>query len=136
VSYIKKHLFPLLIFLITLFICFRNYTPNTFLTGWDTLHPEFNFSLNFQRLLNLWHSEQGLGAIPAHAQMADIPRVFILYLLHFILPLNFIRYSYIFLCFILGPLGIYFLIKFILQQKKYSNLIAFLTALFYIFKVQ
>lgn len=128
-------LFPLILFLLTGFICFLNYTPNTFLTGWDTLHPEFNFSLNFQRLLNLWHSEQGLGAIPAHAQMADIPRVFILYLLHFILPLNFIRYSYIFLCFILGPLGIYFLIKFILQQKKYSNLIAFLTALFYIFNL-
>jgi len=135
VSYIKKHLFPLLIFFITLFICFRNYTSNTFLTGWDTLHPEFNFSLNFHRLLNFWHSEQGLGTIPAHAQISDIPRVFILYLFHFIFPLNFLRYSYIFLCLILGPLGIYFLIKHLFHQNPHSQIIAFLTSLFYLFNL-
>ncbi|MCW1949472.1 MAG: hypothetical protein KIH89_003485 [Candidatus Shapirobacteria bacterium] len=134
-SYIKKHLFPLLIFFITLFICFRNYTPNTFLTGWDTLHPEFNFSLNFQRLLSFWHSEQGLGAIPAHAQISDIPRVFILYLFHFILPLNFLRYSYIFLCLILGPLGVYYLLKHLFHQNSHSQTIAFLTSLFYLFNL-
>lgn len=128
-------LFPIILFLITLFLCFRNYTPNTFLTGWDTLHPEFNFSLNFQRLLNFWHSEQGLGAIPAHAQISDIPRVFILYLFHFIFPLNFLRYSYIFLCLILGPLGIYFLIKYLFRQNSQAPLIAFLTSIFYLFNL-
>ena len=131
----QTFLFPIILIFITLLICFRNYTPNTFLTGWDTLHPELNFSLNFKRLLTFWHSEQGLGAIPAHAQMSDIPRVFILYLLHFILPLNFLRYSYIFLCFILGPLGIYYLINYIFHQNQYSKTIAFLASLFYIFNL-
>ena len=131
----KKIFFPLLIVLTTVLICFLNYTPDTFLTGWDTLHPEFNFSLNFQRLLSLWHQEQGLGAIPAHAQISDLPRVFILYLFHFILPLSFLRYSYIFLMFILGPLGIYFLIKHLFHQKPHASIIAFLTSFFYIFNL-
>jgi len=26
-----------------------NYQPGTFLSGWDNLHPEFNFSLNLTR---------------------------------------------------------------------------------------
>ena len=136
-SKFKKFFFPVLIILITVLICFLNYTPNTFLTGWDTLHPELNFSLNFKRLLNLWHSEQGLGTIPAHAQISDLPRVFILYLFHFVLPLNFLRYSYIFLCFILGPLGIYFLIKnlFINYKSNFISLISSITALLYIFNL-
>jgi len=128
-------LFPIILIILTLVICFLNYTPGSFLTGWDTLHPEFNFSLNFKRLLTLWHSEQGLGAIPAHAQISDVPRVFILYLFHFVLPLNFLRYSYIFLCFIIGPLGIYFLIKSLFEKSKNNNLIAFITSLFYIFNL-
>ena len=133
---LKKIFFPLLLIIITSLICFLNYTPGTFLTGWDTLHPEFDFGLNFKRLIfGIWHSEQGLGAIPGHAQMADLPRVVILYLFHFILPLNFLRYSYIFLCFILGPLGIYFLIKFIFHKSSHQNLIAFLISLLYIFNL-
>lgn len=134
---ILPKLFPVILILLTGIICFLNYTPKTFLTGWDTLHPEFNFSLNFKRLLSLWNSEQGLGAVPAHAQISDVPRVFILYLLHFILPLNFLRYSYVFLMFILGPLGIYFLINFLFKNYKsfFINLVSFLTALLYIFNL-
>ena len=130
-SKLKQILFPLILVFLTIIICFLNYSPNTFLTGWDTLHPEFNFSLNFQRLISLWHPEQGLGDIPGHAQISELPRVFILYLLHFILPLNFLRYSYIFICFIIGPLGVYFLINFLFKKK----LIAFLVALLYIFNL-
>jgi hypothetical protein len=133
----SSFIFPLIIIVLSVIICFLNYTPHTFLTGWDTLHPELNFFLNFKRLLNIWHSEQGLGTIPAHAQMSDLPRVFILYLFHFFLPLSFLRYSYIFLCFITGPLGIYFLIKFLFKNHKpaFINLISFLTALLYIFNL-
>ena len=83
----------------------------------------------------MWHGEQGLGAIPAHAQISDIPRVFILYLFHFILPLNLLRYSYIFLLFMIGPLGIYFLVNFIFRSSPHYRIIGFLTALFYIFNL-
>ena len=61
---------------IALLLVLRNYTPGTFLSGWDTLHPEFNFGLNFQRLFfGVFRSEQGLGAVAAHSHMSDLPRV-------------------------------------------------------------
>ncbi|MFA6369019.1 MAG: hypothetical protein WCX20_01410, partial [Candidatus Shapirobacteria bacterium] len=60
----KKYFYPLILVLTCLLICFLNYTPDTFLTGWDTIHPEFNFSLNFSRLFSgVWRQEQGLGAV-------------------------------------------------------------------------
>lgn len=121
--------YPLLLVLICLFIAFKNYTPGTFLTGWDTLHPEFNFPVNFSRLLfGVWRPEQGFGAVSGHSAMADLPRVFILWLFHFVLPLSFLRYSYIFLCLVLGPLGVYFFLKYLFK----NNSVSFLGALFYL----
>jgi len=112
-------LFPLILILLCLFIAFKNYTPGTFLTGWDTLHPEFDFTLNFKRLIfGVWRTEQGFGAAAGHSHMADLPRVFLLWLFHFIFPLNFLRYSYIFLCLIIGPLGIYYLIKHLFRRSN------------------
>ena len=33
--------------------------PNTWLSGWDTLHPEWNFSLAFERIFNgVWRTDQ------------------------------------------------------------------------------
>ncbi len=124
--------YPILLILICLLIAFKNYTPGTFLTGWDTLHPEFNFPLNFQRLFfGVWRDEQGLGAVSGHSAMADLPRVFILWLFHFILPLSFLRYSYIFLCLIVGPIGFYSLIKYLFKKPT----LAFLGALIYLFNL-
>ena len=119
-----------LLFLISLILCLQNYTPGTILSGWDTLHPEFNFGLNIERAISgVFRPEQGLGAVAAHSQMADLPRIFSLFLAHFILPLSFLRYSYIFLTLVIGPLGMYLLLKnLILKEKK----AAFLGALFYL----
>lgn len=126
-----NYIYPLILVILTLIIIAKNYTPGTFLSGWDTLHPELNFPLNFSRLLNsVWHSEQGLGAVAGHSQMADLPRVFILWLFHFFLPLSTLRYSYIFLCLIIGPLGIYFLVKHLLNRH-----VALIAALFYLFNL-
>jgi len=130
--WIKRNIYPILLTLLCLVICYLNYKPNTFLTGWDTLHPELNFPLNFSRLINgVWRYEQGLGAITGHSHMADLPRVFLLWLFHFIFPINFLRYAYIFLCFILGPLGIYYLIRYLFKKDS----IAFVIAIFYIFNL-
>ena len=123
------HLFPSLLLLLCLFLAARNYTPGTFLSGWDTLHPEFNFPLNFQRLLfSVWRPEQGFGAVSGHSAMADLPRVFILWLFHFVFPVSFLRYSYVFLCLILGPLGFYYLVLHLFKNKP----LAFLGSLFYL----
>ena len=107
---IKTHLLSLLLIFTTGFLCWQNYQPGTWLSGWDTLHPEFNFSLYFQRIFTVWQSHQGLGAPPSQAHAAEIPRMFVYYPLSFILPTSFLRYSYFFLTLILGPLGVYYFI--------------------------
>ncbi|MFC1790483.1 hypothetical protein ACFLZP_03305, partial [Patescibacteria group bacterium] len=97
---------------ITIFLCFQNYTPGTWLTGWDTLHPEFDFPLNLKRVIQgVWREEQGLGAVAAHAHMADLPRILLLGLGHFFWDKNFLRWAYIFLCLILGPWGVYWFLS-------------------------
>ncbi len=125
-------LYPLILVGIVGLISCLNYTPGTYLSGWDTLQPELDFGLNFSRLFSgVWRPEQGLGAAAGHSHMADLPRVVILWLLHFILPLNMLRYAYVFLCLFVGPLGLYYLIKYLLKNKH----IAFLSALFYLFNL-
>ncbi len=122
--------YPLILITLTLFIAFKNYTPGTFLTGWDTLHPEFNFPLNFQRLIfGVWRADQGLGAVSGHSAMADLPRVFILWLFHYILPLSALRYSYVFLCLIIGPLSFFYLIRQLLPRHPGIALISSLAYL-------
>ena len=115
---------------IALLLVLRNYTPGTFLSGWDTLHPEFNFGLNFQRLFfGVFRSEQGLGAVAAHSHMSDLPRVILLYIFNWFAPLSFLRYSYIFLNLILGPIGMYFFLKKIVLKNRAAS---FLGGLFYL----
>lgn len=150
------YIFPSLLVALTTLISYLNYTPGTFLTGWDTLHPEFNFPKQFSNLLyGVFRTDQGLGAVAAHSHMADLPRVLFLYIESFFLPLSFLRYSYVFLCLILGPLGMYFFVNKVLSlrvQTKQSHthkdrriasapsddvvkLSAFLAALFYLFNL-
>ncbi|OGH11116.1 MAG: hypothetical protein A2684_01505 [Candidatus Levybacteria bacterium RIFCSPHIGHO2_01_FULL_36_15b] len=116
--------------LISSILAFLNYTPHTWLSGWDTLHPEFNFPLNIERLINgVFRIEQGLGAVAGHSNFSDLPRVLLLYIASFVIQPEFIRYFYIFLCLIAGPLGMYlFLEKYVLKDKIPS----FLGALFYL----
>jgi hypothetical protein len=126
---------PLLIVLFAVYISVKNYTPGTYLIGWDSMHPEFNFSLNAGRMLShVWGSEMGVGAISAHSDMSDLPRVLTTWLVSAVVPISFIRYFYIFSCLILGPLGVYFLLKYVFQREKITPWVypaAFLGGLFY-----
>jgi hypothetical protein len=126
-----KFIFPAILIAVSLFLCFKNYSGGTYLIGWDSLHPEFNFSIAFQRVVSgVWRSEQGVGAIAAHSHMADWTRIVFLFLESLFLPNSFLRYSYIFLCLILGPLGVYFFLDYVFENK--GKLPAFLGALFYL----
>jgi len=70
----KNWFFPLLILGLTLFIAFRNYTPGTWLLGWDNLVPELNLKLNITRSLSaVWQEYQGLGLLGGMAHAADLP---------------------------------------------------------------
>lgn len=133
-KHILKHaFFPALIIFITAFISVLNYTSGTFLTGWDTLHPEFNFPLAFYRIFNgVWRVDQGLGTIAIHSHMADLPRVTILWILSQFIRLSDVRYITTFLPLLLGPLGVYFLASHVYLESKIKKGVSFLAALAYL----
>lgn len=131
-AWIKTHRYLLLLYLIGVVLAFTNYTPGTYLSGWDTLHPEFNFPLAFQRMLfGVWRQDQGLGTIAIQSHMADLPRVFLLWLESLVLPQSLLRYSYVFLMLVAGPVGMFFLTNKILGKKTASP-VAFLSGLTYL----
>lgn len=120
---------PWVLVLISLVIALRNYSPGTYLSGWDTLHPEFDFSLNFSRVFQgVFRDEQGLGAVAGHSHMSEIPRILELYILNFVFPKELLRYISILSALFIGPLGTYF---FVLKLTK-DRLIAFFGGLFYL----
>ena len=126
--------FPLLLFFVVIVLYITNYRPGTWLAGWDTLQPELNFPLYFKHILSVWQEHQGLGAPPAQAHLAELPRLMIYYPLSFILPLFILRFSYFFLTVLVGVLGVYFFILRAIFKKNEakSKAAAFAGALFYL----
>lgn len=137
-SKIIKHLYVSLLIAVVILIGSINYQPGTYLSGWDTLHPEFNFALNFKRLLfGVFRPEQGLGAVAAQSHMADLPRVVLLAVSSLIIPQNFLRYLFIVLYLLTGVLGVYFFVMKVLitEDVRLGQNAAFLGALFYLFNL-
>lgn len=127
--WIQKYFYPLLLTLLVGILVGANYTPGTYLSGWDTLHPEFNLPLAFSRIFTgVWRTDQGLGAVAIQSHMAELPRLLYLWIMSFVLPTNMLRYSYFFLMLLAGPLGIYTLIHKVLRHKS----AAFIGALVYL----
>lgn len=138
-----KHWPVVVLTFISLVLCVLNYTPGTILSGWDTLHPEFNFPLNLKRaVFGVFRPEQGLGAVAAHSHMADLPRILFLWHVSPLVPMYFLRYLYIFLMLVIGPIGIYYLTRFLITRNQTSShkaqdlriptLAAFLAGLWYL----
>lgn len=140
-SFFSRYLFPLLIVLLVGYICAVTYAPGTYLTGWDTLHPEFDFGLNFSRLFNgVWRADQGLGAVAGHSHMADLPRVTLLWIMSLVAPLSAVRYLYVFGCLLAGAVGIYYLLKEVLRIPHKTvlarfDIVALIGTLFYVFSL-
>ena len=85
--WLRKNFFPVFIALITLFLCAVNYKAGTILSGWDTLHPEFNFTLYFKRIFfGVWQEHQGLGAVASQAHPAEMVRMLLYWPLSFVVP--------------------------------------------------
>lgn len=128
-NWIRTHIFLLLLIFIGATLAATNYTPGTFLSGWDTLHPEFNLPLAFTRTINgVWRADQGLGAVAIHSHMAELPRLVLLWISSLALPLPVIRYAFFFLCLLSGIIGMY---AYIFDTTKKSS-IAFAGALTYL----
>lgn len=133
---VYPYLFPSILVLVALVLCFKNYTVGTMLTGWDSLHPEFNFPLAFDRMFSgVWRADQGLGNLTAHSHMADLPRVALLWFLSSFIDITLLRYLSVFVCLILGPLGVYFFLKDVLERESQTHWIypaSFLGGLYYL----
>lgn len=132
---LKDNIFVFIIILLSIVLAIVNYKSGTILSGWDTLHPEFNFPEYFKRILfGVWQEHQGLGALSSQAHPSEFPRMLLYYPLSFLLPFSFLRYSYFFLTLILGPLGMYFFVKkTVFREDSWQNKIASLGgALFYL----
>lgn len=135
-SYLRNHVFLVILMGIISFVCVQTYEPSTYLTGWDTLHPEFDIALNWERLWNgVWREEQGLGTVAGHTHMVELPRLALLWVLHVFLPVSFLRYAFVFLCLFVGPMGMYFLLRRVLspQSNSLSQIVGFLAGLIYLF---
>ncbi len=134
-KYCSNLLYPLLIIFLVGFLAFKNYVPGTFLSGWDTLHPEFNFHLYLNRILSgVWQEHQGVGAVAAQSHAAELTRITFPYFLSLVLPINLVRYAFIFLTLAIGGIGLYYHAKYILSisLEKSVKPAAFLASIFYI----
>lgn len=127
---------PAFLVLIGSYLAWKNYVPGSYTIGWDSLHPEFNFSQNLGKMVSgVWREDQGVGTVAAHAHMADLPRVAFLWLFSRALPASMLRYFFISLCLVLGPLGIYFFLRYVFQKERpgiVGLLASFLGSLFYL----
>ena len=105
----KGHILPFSgLLAIVLILGFTNYTPGTFLTGWDNLHPEFNLGLNLNRsIFAVWQEYQGLGLLGGMAHASDLIHQVELFLLSFVFKPDILRYFYHFSMLFLGMAGIY-----------------------------
>ena len=130
-------IYPFILFFLVIFICFQNFSSGTTLMGFDSQHPEFNFNIAFQKSLSVWQEYMGLGAQGAMSFASDISRNIVLYAFSFLLPVNFLRYFWVFLMLGLGTLGMYYFLYLGVfgREKSYSKELSFLGALFYLFNL-
>ena len=116
-SEIRGKGFVLALALVGVLLAWTNYQPGTWLSGWDTLHPEFNFGLYFKRIFfGVWQEHQGLGAVASQAHASELPRIILYYLLSLFSSDPFLRYFYFFLTIIFGTLGVYFFLERVVFQ--------------------
>ncbi len=132
---------PVLTLLLVNVILFAtNYDSDTYLTGWDNLHPEFDIRTNIERsIFAVWQEYQSVGLLGGMGHAADLVRQIYLLILSYIFPDSILRYISTFTALFLGGIGAYYLISFLLKNEiddtKFKNanlkLCAFVGALFY-----
>jgi hypothetical protein len=108
-----KNKLPLaVVVLVCLIVTGTSYQWGTYLSGWDTLHPEFNLSLYAERVFfGAWQEHQGLGAPASQAHAAELPRLFMIWLFDLILPQSAVRHAIFYFLYLTGVVGVYFFIK-------------------------
>ncbi len=138
IAFLKKNLYPSILFLLVLILFLFNYNPGTYLTGWDNLQTELYPSLGVERaFFSVWQEYQSFGLVAGMAHAADLVRAVAVWILSLLLPQSLVRYVLHFLLVFLGALGIYTLLLTLLQSRKpsthlHENLYAFAGAMYYL----
>lgn len=136
VSFIKNHWPVLTLLLIEIILFLTNFKPGTFLVGWDNLLPELNFGENLKRgIFSVWQEYRGLGLLDSMAHAANLPHTLFLWLLSFFLPVNILRWFFVFLMHFIGGWGMYILLSKKICSGRNNKFIPFLGALFYLFNL-
>jgi hypothetical protein len=137
-AFIRKYWPILTICLIEAVLFTLNYTPNTWLAGWDNLMPEFAPKINIVRsLTGIWQEHRGLGYADGMSHAAETLHVFCIWLLTSFLPVSLVRYVFVFFTHIIGGIGVYFCIRKLLphhpNRQILMKVIPTLGALYYLF---
>lgn len=86
---LKVHWPVLVLGLIWLCIAVANTDLNSLIIGWDSVHSEFNTTLNVQRVFSgAWQEYRGLGLTAGMAEIADISRVLFVGIASLVIPLQ------------------------------------------------
>lgn len=129
---LKKNIHLVFFLLVCFLIAVTNYTPGTWLTGWDNLQTELAPSLAIKRaLFSVWEEYQSFGLVAGMGHAADLVRSVWIFLLSFVLPQSFIRYFFHASMIFVAGTGMFKLLNFAGFSKEKKNL-ALLGALFYI----
>ncbi|MFA7675835.1 MAG: hypothetical protein WCY28_00275 [Candidatus Shapirobacteria bacterium] len=127
---LKAHFDKIILALVLLVLICQNFTPHTWLIGWDNLLPELNIWLNLKRsFLAVWQEYQGLGLVGGMGHATELIRQLIILPFTLVLPHNLIRYFWQFLMLILGTFSLNIGLKKIFHLSKTTSL---LTSLFYL----
>src|SRR5687767_3145909 len=121
----RQAFFVLCLILLSLGLFFANYLPGSWLSGWDSLHPELNYNAHFERNSSLWLGFRGLGTIDGQAHSTNLVHTGLVWLLDLFLPASILRYVVVFLGHLIGGIGAYKLLEFLLPKSKRASVAAF-----------
>lgn len=114
----NKYIPYIILFILVAVIAYTNIQPGTIFSGWDNLHPEFNIPLNLQRaIFGVWQGHEGLGHTGGHGYASTLPHTLIIWFLSLFLPMSYLRYTFTFLALLVGSIGTYQLIVYLLKNK-------------------
>ena len=115
--------FPDIILTLVVAVFFlANYTPGTFLMGWDNVQVDLNPVLGLKRsFYGVWQEYQGLGLLGGMSHSADLIRSVLIYFASKIIPQAVIRYAYHFVMLLMGGIGSYKLINYLLGEKNLAG---------------
>lgn len=131
-KYVRSHLLPISLILVVVSLAATNYTPGTYLMGWDNLQTDLNPWLGVRRALSSgWQEYQSFGLPAGMAHASDLVRALWVWVLSLVIPAHLIRYVVHFTLMGVGAIGAYTLIK-SLVKSAHSDSVAFVGSLFYL----